>query len=96
MEVPEEDLLEVVFLAAVVFFTVVVFFDVEDLLEAAGFLAVVVFLVVVFAMIIPPFVMRGFFVSYYITEDASRLSNLNMIFLCIRGKMVKMSHSSNI
>ena len=31
MEVPEEDLLEVVFLAAVVFFAVVVFFDVEDL-----------------------------------------------------------------
>ena len=103
---------EVFFLAVVVFFAVedlleeVLFFAVEDLLEAAVFLAAVLLvevdffavevLVVVFAMIIPPFGMRGFFVPYYITEDASRLSNLNMFFLCIRGKMVKMSHSSNI
>ncbi len=98
---------EVFFLAVVVFFAVedlleeVLFFAVEDLLEAAVLLVEVDFfavevLVVVFAMIIPPFGMRGFFVPYYITEEASRLSNLNMIFLCIRGKMVKMSHSSNI
>ena len=65
MEVPEEDLVEVLF------FAVVVFFAVEDLLEAAVFFAVVLFpevdflavvvLDAVFAMIIPPFGVRVFF-----------------------------------